>query len=145
MRSPNDKIRAFLYARTASVSQINPTFKIQQQLEYLRLYAQRRLYQIVGEACDPGIGGSTLSRPGLAVVMDGATSAPPAFDILLVYECTRLARDPALRQELISRLWAAGVEIEFTACSSLSPPGVTVDGDAPCSSLSAPGGQDDQH
>lgn len=144
MRSPNNNIRAFLYARTASVSQINPIFHIEQQLKYLRLYAHRQLYQIIAEACDLGIGGITLSRPGLSVVMDGATSTPPAFDVLLVHECTRLARDPALRQELISRLWAAGVEIEFTACSSLSAPGVTVDGDTPCSSLSAPGGQDDQ-
>ena len=145
MHSPNNNIRAFLYARTASVSQINPTFQIERQLKYLRPCAQRRLHQIIGEVCDPGIGGSTLSPPGLSVVLDGATSAPPAFDVLLVHKCTCLARDLALRRELISRLWAAGVEIEFTACSSLSAPGVTVDGDAPCSSLSAPGGQDDQN
>lgn len=115
MRSPTDETRAFLYARTATVSQLKPDIRVEQQLKTLRAYAQGRSYQVVGEVCDAGIHRNTLSRPGLAIVMDGATSAPRAFDVLLVDECTRLARDPVLLQTLMSRLRAAGVEIEFTS------------------------------
>ncbi|WP_425624351.1 recombinase family protein [Agrobacterium radiobacter] len=122
MRSPTDETRAFIYARTATVSQPKPDIQLEQQLKTLRAYAQRRSYQVVGEVCDAGIHGNTLSRPGLAIVMDGATSAPRAFDVLLVDECTRLARDPVLLQTLMSRLRAAGVEIEFTSSGLSSYP-----------------------
>ncbi|MCF1459711.1 recombinase family protein [Agrobacterium vitis] len=120
MRSPTVEPRAFIYARTATVSQLKPDTRVEQQLKTLRAYAQRRSYLVVGEVCDAGIHGNTLSRLGLAIVMDAATSAPRAFDVLLVDECTRLARDTVLLQTLVSRLRAGSVEIEFTS-SGLSP------------------------
>lgn len=122
MRSPTDDTRAFIYARTATVSQLKPDIRVEQQLKTLRAYAQRRSYKVVGEVCDPGIHGNTLSRPGLAIVMDGGTSALRAFDILLVDDCSRLARDPVLLQTLMLRLRAAGVEIEFTSTGLSSYP-----------------------
>ncbi|MBY3315084.1 recombinase family protein [Rhizobium laguerreae] len=122
MRSPTDETRAFIYARTATVSQLKPDIRVEQQLNTLRAYAQRRSYQIVCEVCDPGINGNTLSRPGLAIVMDGATAVPRAFDVLLVDDFSRLARDPVLLQTLMSRLRAAGVEIEFTSTGLSSYP-----------------------
>ncbi|WP_350339837.1 recombinase family protein [Pararhizobium gei] len=143
MRSPTE-IRAFILARAASVIQSKANLQVEQQLKYLSAYAQRQSYQIVGEACAPGTGGNTVPRPGQAVVMDGATSALPAFDVLLVSECTRLVRDPVLRQGLISRLRAAGVVIEFTASRSL----LYQEDKSMAKLLPAlrrhPGGQDDQ-
>jgi DNA invertase Pin-like site-specific DNA recombinase len=122
MRSPTDETRAFIYARTATVSQLKADIRVEQQLKTLRAYAQRRSYQVVGEVCDPGIHGNTLSRAGLAIVMDGATAVPRAFDVLLVDDCPRLARDPVLLQTLMSRLREAGVEIEFTSSGLSSYP-----------------------
>lgn len=126
MRSPADETRALIYARTATASQLKPDIQLEQQLKTLRAYAQRRSYQVVGEVYDVGIHGNTLSRPGLAIVMDGATSAPRAFDVLLVDDCSRLARDPVLLQTLMSRLRAAGVEIEFTSSGLSSYPEETL-------------------
>ncbi len=125
MRSPTDETRAFIYARTATVSQLKPDIRVEQQLKTLRAYAQRRSYQVVGEVFDAGIHGNTLSRAGLAIVMDGATAVPRAFDVLLVDDCSRLARDPVLLQTLMSRLRAAGVEIEFTSSGLSSYPAET--------------------
>lgn len=143
MRPPTDEIRAFLYVRAAGVSQTNPNTQVERQLKDLREYARRRLYRIMYEAFDAGISGNSLSRPGLAVVMDGATSAPPAFDVLLVSERTALARDPALYGELISRLTEAGIKIEFVASRCFSVP-EKVGGVGACNFSSVPGGHDDQ-
>jgi DNA invertase Pin-like site-specific DNA recombinase len=121
MRPTADVIRAFLYTRSASKSQIGPNKQVDEQLECLRAYAQHRSYVIVGEACDAGQSGNKLSRPGLTVVMEGATCTPPAFDVLLATDPTRLARDAGLFTALVSRLTAAGVKFESANNFHLTP------------------------
>lgn len=113
MRPEIGPIRAFLYARSATEAQNAPTARADEQLQRLRMYAQDRSYVVVGEACDAGRSGSSLSRPGLAVLLIQATCTPPTFDVLLVTDECRLARDLKLLTALASRLTGAGIQIEF--------------------------------
>jgi DNA invertase Pin-like site-specific DNA recombinase len=112
MRPTIGPIRAFLYARSASESQNAPTAKADEQLQRLRKHAQERSYVVVCEASDAAHSGNSLSRPGLALVMSQATRTPPAFDVLLTTNSSRLARDARLLMATVSRLIGAGVQIE---------------------------------
>ncbi len=106
-------IHAFLYARSATEAQHTPTARADEQLQRLRKYAKDRSYVVVGEACDAGRSGSSLSRAGLAYLLSQATCTPPTFDVLLTADECRLARDLKLLTALASRLTGAGIQIEF--------------------------------
>lgn len=119
MRPEIGPIRAFLYARSAAEAQNAPTARADEQLQRLRMYAQDRSYVVVGEACDAGRSGSSLSRPGLAFLLSQATCTPPTFDVLLATDECRLARDLKLLTALASRLTGAGMQIEFIDAGSV--------------------------
>jgi DNA invertase Pin-like site-specific DNA recombinase len=104
--------RAFLYARSACESQNASMTKADKQLQYLRKGARDRSYVVVGEACDVGTSGNSLSRSGLSAVISSATCTPPIFDVLLVTDLSRFARDIRLLTAITSSLTSAGIRIE---------------------------------
>lgn len=117
-------IRAFLYARSGGELQNAPTAKVDEQLHRLRRYAFERSYVVVGEASDASSPGSTLSRPGLEIIISGSTCMPPLFDLLLATNATRLARGPVVLNEVTSRLESAGIKIEYADDSHVEPSAV---------------------
>ncbi|WP_052210677.1 recombinase family protein [Rhizobium rhizogenes] len=115
---PIGPIRAFLYARSTSEKQIALAANVNEQLQRLRAYAQKRSYVVISEACDAAQSANRFSRPGLTMVMSGATCTPPTFDLLLATNPSRLARDLGLSATIVSRLTRAGIKIEFTELSA---------------------------
>ncbi|NTA18901.1 recombinase family protein [Agrobacterium tumefaciens] len=115
---PLGPIRAFLYARSASDKQIALAANANKQLQHLRAYAQKRSCIVIGEACDAAKSANRLSRPGLTMVMSGATCTPPTFDLLLATNPSRLARDFDLFETIVARLTKAGIKIGFAELSA---------------------------
>lgn len=113
MRPASVPIRAFLYARSGSESQDAPTAKVDEQLQRLRKYAQDRSYVIVGEASDAAQSGCKFLRLGLILAMHWATRTPPTFDVLLVADVFRLARDTRTLLRIRSCLTGRGIRTEL--------------------------------
>ena len=82
--------RVALYARVSTEMQAEEGFSIEAQLNEMRGYAARQGWTVVAEFQDPGVSGSTLERPGLQAMLEGARSH--LFDIVLVHELSRLSR-----------------------------------------------------
>jgi DNA invertase Pin-like site-specific DNA recombinase len=115
---PLDPIRAFLYARSASETQIALAANVNKQLQLLRAYALKHSYVVIGEACDAAQSANRFPRPGLTMVMAEATCTPPTFDLLLATDPSRLARDLGLSETIVSCLTRAGIKIEFIELSA---------------------------
>lgn len=113
MRPVIGSTRAFLYARSASESQDAPTANVDEQLQRLRKHAQDRSYVVVGEASDGAQSGCKFLRPGLILTMHLATRTPPTFDILLVADVFRLARDTRTLLRIRSCLSGRGIRTEL--------------------------------
>ena len=63
---------------------------------------------------DAGISGSSLEgRPGIQALLKAASTAPPPFDVVLVDDTSRLARDTADAIRIVQHLTFAGVRIIF--------------------------------
>ncbi len=117
MGSQKSHERAFLYARSATGDQQ----AIGAQLAKLRKYATTRTYTLAGEAIDGPGSANSLDRSGLAVVFRDALQVPSCFDVLLVADVTRLARDIRSAHVIISRLSACGIRIETTDHGVINP------------------------
>lgn len=81
-----------------------------------------RSYTLAGEATDGPASGVSLDRPGLAVVFMGALQQPRHFDVLLVTDIARLARDARLAIATIHRLRSRGIRIEATDHEDIDRP-----------------------
>ena len=63
---------------------------------------------------DAGITGASLEgRPGIQALLKAATAAPPPFDVLLVDDTSRFARDTADAIRAVQQLTFCGVRIVF--------------------------------
>ncbi|RUM13421.1 recombinase family protein [Rhizobium phaseoli] len=112
MRPAINSTRAFLYARSGCESQ-KATRNVYEQLQRLRKYSQDRSYVVVGEASDAAESGYKFLRPGLIVAMHLATRTPPTFDVLLVADVSRLARDARTLLRIRSCLTGRGIRTEL--------------------------------
>jgi site-specific DNA recombinase len=101
--------RVALYARVSSEGQERDE-TVQSQLEALRVYAGSKGYGQPAEFVDEARSGYTLVRPALDRLRDAVTSG--AFDVVLIHEIGRLARDYA-DQALLLREIRKRARVEF--------------------------------
>jgi hypothetical protein len=103
-------MRAALYARTACLTQdLNSAVEL--QLEALRNYASQNGMEIVEEFADAGYSGRGRDRPGLNRMCDVAGRR--GFDVLLIRDPERLARNAVLQVSLWEELEKLGVRTIF--------------------------------
>jgi hypothetical protein len=103
-------MRAALYARTACLTQ-NLKSAVELQLEALRNYATQTGMEIVEEFTDAGYSGLRRDRPGLNRMCDMAGRR--GFDVLLIRDPERLARNSVLQVSLLEELEQFGVRTIF--------------------------------
>jgi site-specific DNA recombinase len=100
--------RAALYARYSSDRQNEAS--VADQLEMGRRHAAARGWQVVAEFSDAAIsGGAMANRPGLIGLL--ASADAHAFDVVLVEDTDRLARNREHDAHVYNRLSDAGVSI----------------------------------
>ena len=94
-------MRVALYVRVSTQRQAQ-TQTIDQQLNRLRLVVKQKNWQLPEENVfrDDGVSGATLRRPGLDRLRDATALAK--FDVIMITEPDRLARNYVSRAELWS-------------------------------------------
>ena len=106
-------VRAILYARVSKDDRKNSTSGIEGQLEMCRAYAKERGYEVVGEYYEepncytPG----QEWLPALEKIMELAESR--TFDVLVVREIDRLARNRFKQMSIENHLESLGMRIEY--------------------------------
>jgi site-specific DNA recombinase len=105
-------MRAAIYARVSTSRQAWAQ-KIDQQLERLKGYAERKGWTLEDEHVypDEGYGGATLNRPGLDALRDAAAMAE--FEVVLITAPDGLARKYVHQILLIEELQGHGCKVEF--------------------------------
>ena len=81
--------RVALYARVAAPMQTE-VGALNQQLRGMHEFARQKGWEVVAEYIDAGESGTPMDRPQLKALLQAAEEG--AFDILLVYELSRLSR-----------------------------------------------------
>ncbi|MFO0802910.1 MAG: recombinase family protein [Gemmataceae bacterium] len=106
-------MRVALYVRVSTQRQAQ-TQTIDQQLERLRQVVKQKEWQLPEENVfrDDGVSGATLRRPGLDRLRDATALAK--FDLILITEPDRLARNYVHQVLLLEELQRQGCRIEFT-------------------------------
>src|SRR6185436_5928039 len=107
-------MRTAAYARFSSDLQRDTS--IDDQLRTCREYAQRQGWEWQG-ACvytDAGISGSSIEgRAGLQNALTAAASLPRPFDVMLVDDSSRVARDLPDALRVLQRLTFAGIRVIY--------------------------------
>lgn len=98
------KKRYWLYGRVASPD----TWALENQMNYLRGFAEKHQLNIVGESQDEA-SGLTFDRPGLNEFLEAVRQGQA--DALLIKDLARLGRDSVRVMKMIADLNAAGVGI----------------------------------
>lgn len=103
---------AAIYARVSREEQAE-RYGLAAQLTDLRALAAKRGYVVPdgAELVDDGYSGATLERPALTRLRDSVRAG--AFDVILVSDPDRLARNLTLQLVLIDEIERHGVKIEF--------------------------------
>ena len=104
----NQVIRAAHYVRSATEEGSEDAFQC--QLEGVKAHAAQNGYEIVHEYSDVG-SGMASHRPGLHQLE--ADARLNVYDVLIVYEPSRLFRDVDQLKDYIHHLEALGVTVEF--------------------------------
>jgi site-specific DNA recombinase len=106
-------MRVALYVRVSTQRQAQ-TQTIDQQLDRLRLVVKQKNWQLPDESVfrDDGVSGATLRRPGLDRLRDATALAK--FDVILITEPDRLARNYVHQVLLLEELQRQGCKVEFT-------------------------------
>ena len=73
--------------------------------------ADERSIPVVDWHIDRGFGGNSMDRPALRTLLDAAESSERAFDLVLVWDLSRLSGSQDDFAEILSRLRASGVEV----------------------------------
>ncbi len=109
-------MRAALYARYSSDRQNERS--IDDQLAVCRRHAEGRGWSVVATFADAAISGSAMAnRPGLQTLL--AAAGGGAFDVVLVEDEDRLARNLEHQANVFNRLKAAGVAIATLASDKI--------------------------
>src|SRR5262245_45072674 len=105
-------MRAALYARYSSDRQNERS--IEDQLALCRRHAEARAWSVVASFSDAAISGAAMAnRPGLQALL--AAAAGGAFDLVLVEDQDRLARNLEHEAHVFNRLKYLGVSIATLA------------------------------
>lgn len=105
--------RVFLYARTATRNQAEPSITLERQLSTMREYAQTQKWVVAGEYVEEGVSGATDQRPELQRMVQNALSGDA--DLILVQDFSRLFRDTFLIEKYKRKLEKGGVAIRTTS------------------------------
>lgn len=108
--APAQNIRAAIYARVSSEEQ-REGHTIDSQVAELERFASEKNWQIAGVYKDDGWSGSLLARPELDRLRDDASRG--LFDLVLLNDVDRLARDVAHLGIVKRNLESYGVEVVF--------------------------------
>jgi len=99
-----DKKRYWLYGRVASPD----TWALENQMNYLRSFAEKHQLNVVGESQDEA-SGLTFDRPGLNDFLEAVRQG--RVDALLTKDLTRLGRDVMQTASWIADLNTSGVGV----------------------------------
>lgn len=103
--------RAAIYARTATNQENGASFATDAQIHACMEYAQEKGYQIIeGQVYKEIASGATAKRPALMAVL--AAAEKNEFDLLIIYDYSRLARHPVLLENLLTQFEEAGITVE---------------------------------
>ena len=111
-------MRTACYARFSSDLQRQTS--LDDQLRVCREYATRHdwTWQAAYVYTDAAISGSSIEgRAGLQALMTAAGTTPPPFDVLLVDDSSRVARDLADALRIVQRLKFAGIRVIYISQS----------------------------
>ncbi|MGY6411659.1 MAG: recombinase family protein [Alkalilacustris sp.] len=109
-------MRAAIYARFSTALQREASIEDQERL--CRERAEREGWRVVESFADRAISGSSLLRPGLQALIEGAQAG--RFDVVIAEALDRLSRDQADVAALFKRLTFAGVAIVTLAEGEIS-------------------------
>jgi site-specific DNA recombinase len=107
-------LRVTIYARFSS--ELQKATSIEDQVRVARTYAQQQGWTVDESRIysDAGISGSSIDgRPGLQALMAAAAQRPLPFDVLLVDDSSRIARDIADAIRIIQTLKFFGVRVVY--------------------------------
>jgi DNA invertase Pin-like site-specific DNA recombinase len=105
--------RAIGYVRVASISQADPRSAMEAQAARIKAYAAAKGLELIGIVDDSGKSALDMSRAGLRAIV--AAAAGRRFDIVIVQDCSRLARDLDDLQWILDSLAAGGVIVVYAA------------------------------
>jgi site-specific DNA recombinase len=109
-------MRTACYARYSTEMQRETS--IEDQLRSCREYAQREgwTWQAEHVYSDPAISGSSIDgRPGIQALLNAATLSPRPFDVVIVDDSSRVARDLADALRVLQRLRFESVRVIYLA------------------------------
>jgi DNA invertase Pin-like site-specific DNA recombinase len=101
--------RAVGYVRVASLSQADPRSALDGQAARVQAIARDRGLELIGIVEDGGKSAFDMSREGLNAIL--AAAAARRFDVVIVRDWARLARDPDDLQHILDSLAAGGVAV----------------------------------
>ncbi|HMV65388.1 MAG TPA: recombinase family protein, partial [Myxococcota bacterium] len=85
--------RVAIYARCSDTKQAEKELSIPAQVDACRAEAARQGWVVVREFMDEGISGRTDHRPAFQDMIAAAKETPRAFDVILMWELSRFARN----------------------------------------------------
>ena len=103
-------IRAVGYVRVSEEAD-NSEQSVATQQDRIQQAADERNILVVDWHIDRGFGGNSMDRPALRTLLDAAESAGKPFDLVLVWDLSRLSRSQEDFMEILSRLRASGVDV----------------------------------
>lgn len=99
--------RAVGYVRVACLSQADPRSPMEAQAARIKAIAASEGLELIGIVDDSGKSALDLSRVGLNAIL--AAASQRRFDVVIVRDWARLARDPDDLQRILDSLAAGGV------------------------------------
>jgi len=111
--------RCAIYARFSSEKQ--NALSIDQQIRKCREYADRSGLRVLDDCifADSAISGATDDRAGLQRLLTCAKEKPPAFNVILVDDTSRLSRKLSDALRIKERLDFAGIRVIFVSQDSI--------------------------
>jgi DNA invertase Pin-like site-specific DNA recombinase len=106
-------VRAACYARFSS--DLQRATSIEDQIAVARAYAERHSWSVLDDHIytDAAISGLSLERPGIQALRAAALRRPLPFDVVLVDDSSRIARDLADAVRLLQELRFSGVRVIY--------------------------------
>ncbi|QEX20234.1 hypothetical protein FRZ61_01500 [Hypericibacter adhaerens] len=108
---PTGRERVALYLRSASAPQGDPESSLADQRRLLMAAADQCGLEPAGEYGDASIGGLTLECPGLARLLQDASTNPRLFDFVLVADFSRISRNAVQVMEVAGQLANLGIRL----------------------------------